>query len=162
MADLLNTIHAEIEARIEELRPSIAEYERLLAASGMLVGNGGQPVSATPSKQHAPRTSTRAGAAKRGSAAGAIRRAAAGDVSKPAKAKASREKRAPARAERGAAREAILAALDHGSHTVAELVVVTAMSTANVNANLRRLVSGGAVVKTEREGKTAYALGTQG
>jgi hypothetical protein len=36
---------------------------------------------------------------------------------------------------------------------------VTAMSTANVNGNLRRMVSAGAVVKTEREGKTAYALG---
>ena len=64
------------------------------------------------------------------------------------------------RAPRGAAREAILAALDHGSHTVGELAVVTAMSTANINGNVRRLVVEGAVAKTEREGKTAYALAT--
>ncbi|MGC2374773.1 MAG: helix-turn-helix domain-containing protein, partial [Solirubrobacteraceae bacterium] len=62
------------------------------------------------------------------------------------------------RAQRGAARESILAALDHGSHTVGELGVVTAMSVSNINDNLRRLASDGAVVKTEREGKTAYAL----
>lgn len=62
------------------------------------------------------------------------------------------------RAARGAAREAILAALDHGSHTVGELAVVTAMSGPNINGNLRRLFSEGAVVKTEREGKTAWAL----
>jgi DNA-binding transcriptional ArsR family regulator len=64
----------------------------------------------------------------------------------------------PERAARGAAREAILAALDHGSHTVGELAVVTAMSGPNINGNLRKLVSEGAVVKTEREGKAAWAL----
>jgi DNA-binding transcriptional ArsR family regulator len=70
------------------------------------------------------------------------------------------EKPKAARAQRGAAREAILAALDHGSHTVGELVVVTAMSAPNLTGNLRRLVSDGTIVKTEREGKTAYALPT--
>lgn len=159
MADLLNTIHAEIEARIDELRPSMAEYERLLVAAGALVENGGQPEEVAPrSVARAPRA-TRARTTKRGSAAGAIERAASGGAPKASKPKVYKEKREPARAQRGAAREAILAALDHGSHTVAELVVVTAMSTANVNGNLRRMVSAGAVVKTEREGKTAYALG---
>jgi hypothetical protein len=41
---------------------------------------------------------------------------------------------------------------------VGELVVVTAMSGPNVNGNLRRLVAEGAVIKTEREGKTAWSL----
>jgi hypothetical protein len=41
---------------------------------------------------------------------------------------------------------------------VAELTVVTAMKAPNVNANLRRLLLDGAVAKTTREGKTAYAL----
>jgi DNA-binding transcriptional ArsR family regulator len=159
MADLLNTIHAEIEARIDELRPSMAEYERLLVAAGALFENGGQPEKVAPRPvARAPRA-TRARATKRGSAAGAIERAASGGAPKASKPKAPKEKRDSTRAQRGAAREAILAALDHGSHTVAELVVVTAMSTANVNGNLRRMVSAGAVVKTEREGKTAYALG---
>jgi len=57
-----------------------------------------------------------------------------------------------------APREEILAALEHGSHTVGELAVVTAMSGPNINGNLRRLVSEGAVAKTEREGKVAYVL----
>jgi hypothetical protein len=48
--------------------------------------------------------------------------------------------------------------LDHGSHTVGELAVVTAMSAPNVNGNLRRLLVEKAVVKTEREGKAAWAL----
>jgi hypothetical protein len=41
---------------------------------------------------------------------------------------------------------------------VGELTVVTATSGPNINGNLRKLVSEGAVVKTEREGKAAWAL----
>ena len=36
--------------------------------------------------------------------------------------------------------------------------MVTAMSGPSINGNLRKLVSAGAVVKTEREGKAAWAL----
>ena len=64
----------------------------------------------------------------------------------------------PERAARGVVREAILAALEHGSHTVGELAVVTAMTGPSINGNLRRLVADGAVVKTEREGKAAWVL----
>ncbi|MCW2969839.1 MAG: hypothetical protein JWO23_966 [Solirubrobacterales bacterium] len=53
---------------------------------------------------------------------------------------------------------AIIAALEHGSHTVSELVVVTAMSPARVREGLRRLASAGTVTKARREGKAAYAL----
>jgi DNA-binding transcriptional ArsR family regulator len=53
---------------------------------------------------------------------------------------------------------AIVAALEHGSHTVSELVVVTAMSPARVREGLRRLASAGTVTKARREGKAAYAL----
>jgi DNA-binding MarR family transcriptional regulator len=55
---------------------------------------------------------------------------------------------------------AILAALEHGSHTVSELAVVTAMSGAIINNNLRRLQQAGAITRTKREGdgKAAYAL----
>lgn len=62
------------------------------------------------------------------------------------------------RAQRGAAREAILAALEHGSHTVGELVTVTAMSAPNIGGNVRRLLTEGTVSKTERGGRTAYTL----
>jgi hypothetical protein len=63
-----------------------------------------------------------------------------------------------ARAPRGAAQVAIVAALEHGSHTVSELAVVTAMSGASIRQSLRRLVVVGRVTRAEREGKPAYAL----
>jgi hypothetical protein len=63
------------------------------------------------------------------------------------------------RAPRGAAQLAIVAALEHGSHTVSELVVVTAISGASIRANLRRLLSAGTVTTAKRDdGKAAYAL----
>jgi hypothetical protein len=64
----------------------------------------------------------------------------------------------PPRARRGAAEHAIVAALEHGSHTASELVVVTAMSGANIRSNLRRLLKARTVTQTKREGKAAYAL----
>jgi hypothetical protein len=66
----------------------------------------------------------------------------------------------PKRAQRGAAAVAILAALEHGSHTVSELTIVTAMSGAIVNNNLRRLQQAGTITRTKRagDGKAAYAL----
>jgi hypothetical protein len=152
-SDLLSTIRGEIDARLKELRPSLAEYERLLSAADALVDSGG------PVKVAAPRA-TRVRRATRGSAAGAIKRAAGSAAPKPSRPGAEVAK--PVRAQRGAARESILAALDHGSHTVGELAVVTAMSASNINGNLRRLASDGAVVKIEREGKTAYALAKTG
>jgi hypothetical protein len=62
------------------------------------------------------------------------------------------------RAPRGAAERAIVAALEHGSHSVSELVVVTAMSAQNIRSNLRRLLAAGTVTRATREGKAAYAL----
>jgi hypothetical protein len=64
----------------------------------------------------------------------------------------------PQRARRGAAEHAIVAALEHGSHTLTELVVVTAMSGPNIRSNLRRLLKARTVTQTKREGKAAYAL----
>ncbi len=104
-ADLLSRVRGEIDARLKELRPLVAEYEQLLAGR---------------------------------------RRAPA-----PAR---------PQRARRGAAEQAIMAALEHGSHTVSELVVVTAMSGANIRDNLRRLQAAGTVTRARRDGRTAYAL----
>jgi hypothetical protein len=209
--DLLSTIRYEIDERLSELRPLLAEYERLLGAVEALEGAGMEVGSVSASEPAAPtkpdRRSSRLGA-RRGSAAGVIELAASGsaeeriersvagapvidetstDEAAPedrdpdeaatdetaetqlgvldtavsqlgAQSSRSTTKLKPERAPRGAAREAILAALDHGSHTVAELVVVTAMSGPNINGNLHKLVSEGAVVKTEREGKAAWAL----
>jgi hypothetical protein len=131
--DLLSTICREIDQRLSELRPRMAEYERLLVAADALftTGHNGSAAIETAVTAKRGRRATRLGTA--------------------AKPKAER-------AARGAARESILAALEHGSHTVGELVVVTAMSGPNVNGNLRRLVAEGIVAKTEREGKTAWSL----
>jgi DNA-binding transcriptional ArsR family regulator len=173
-SELLSSIQSEIDARLKELRPLLAEYEQLLAAVDALLDTN-PPQDAPPvPKTRRPSRASGAPRARRGSAAGAIARAARGsavDTQQPTDIDTSRpaifaseeptldaEKPKAARAPRGAAREAILAALDHGSHTVGELVVVTAMSGPNLSGNLRRLVSEGTVLKTEREGKTAYAL----
>jgi hypothetical protein len=58
------------------------------------------------------------------------------------------------------AQQAILAALEHGSHTPGELVMVTAMSPTEIRSNLGRLARRGAVAKVKRDGdgKVAYAL----
>jgi hypothetical protein len=54
--------------------------------------------------------------------------------------------------------DAILAALEHGSHTPSELAMVTALSPPSVRTNLSRLLARGAVTRITREGKIAYAL----
>jgi DNA-binding transcriptional ArsR family regulator len=180
--DLLSTICGEIDERLSELRPLLAERDQLLEAADALIAEAGEAVSdsaaakAKPVKRGGGRAQARPRG--RGSAAGALERAAAPTIadevaepatpSEAADGKASRRRPKPApkpkpgRAARGAAREAILAALDHGSHTVSELAVVTAMSGPNLNGNLRRLHAEGAVVKTEREGKAAWALAGSG
>jgi hypothetical protein len=117
--DLLSEIRSEIDERLEQLRPAIVEYERLLEAAGAL------DLDVAPLAQ--PRTARKRTARK-----------------KPA--------------VNTVVREAILGVLEHGSHTIGELVVVTAMSTASLNGDLRKLAAEGVVVKTEREGKTAWSL----
>ncbi len=172
--ELLASISAEIDARLRELRPSVDEYERLLSAVEALgrsePGAESAPTTPAPWVARSPRVqrarrqsrvsgeeakapaepqpqakavgARRRGSGPRGSAAGAIGRA--GSTS--------------GRAVRGAAQQAILAALEHGSHTVGELTVVTAMSGQNIRENLRRMLSSGAVTRAKREGKAAYAL----
>lgn len=141
--DLLGDIRREIDARLGELRPALREYEQLLDAARALES---EQARALESEQAPPVERRRAAATPR-----ALTPALARGGSKPSPKKA-------VRAVRGTAREAILGALEHGSHTLGELVVVTAMSSANVNGNLRRLAAEGVVAKTQREGKTAWVL----
>jgi hypothetical protein len=93
---------------------------------------------------------------KRGSAAGAIVRASSPERPTRASSGAAPNKGA----KRDAAQQAIVAALEHGSHTVAELGVVTAMSGASIREGLRRLAKAGTVRRAKRDGdgKAAYAL----
>lgn len=159
--NLLSIILSEIEERLDVLRPALAEHEQLLVALAALEAGAG-----SKSRKDSRSSSRQASAAltartRHGARAGAREASSGRSSGRGARAASSTRASAGAkerRAPRGAAREAILAALEHGSHTVSELVVVTAMSGPNVNGNLRRLLSEGAIAKTEREGKTAYAL----
>lgn len=161
--DLLSTIAGEIEERLAQLRPLNAEYEQLLVAAEALESE--RAAVAAPQRRAGGRR-----AAGRRAPGGrlAAQRVTGGRRTAAAPKAAATPKRGAAsatpnkRSARGAAREAILGALDHGSHTVAELAVVTAMKPANISGNLRRLLVEGAVHKTGREGKTAYALPGKG
>jgi hypothetical protein len=164
-ADLLASISAEIDGRLQELRPLLAEYGRLLEAADALgLADGKAAVVTAPApraakaesvkvKRTVPASSRRRAAGPRGSAAGAIGRAGSTRSENGSSGATTRT-----RAVRGAAQQAILAALEHGSHTVGELTVVTAMSGQNIRENLRRMLSSGAVTRAKREGKAAYAL----
>jgi hypothetical protein len=148
--ELLLRIQAEIGARCAELRPRVEEYQQLLSAAEAL---------GLPTVGASPRAGKRAVRAAKPRKAPAVKKATAARKA-TAKAKAPRSS-ATARARRGAAQTAILAALEHGSHTVAELGVVTAMSGQNIRENLRRLLSTGTITRAKREGKAAYALASR-
>lgn len=130
--DLLSKIQNELHARITALRPAFEEYERLQAAADATPANGTSPSSAAPPKS-----------ARRASAA-------------PAPRTKSRNGRKPT--AQGAVAQAIIAALEHGSHSTSELVTVTAIPTATINLNLRHLHRDGVIEKIKRGTKSAYEL----
>jgi len=158
--DLLEKVRVEIAARLRELRPLVAEYEQMLAAAEAL------GLGAAKSTSAAPRPKARSGRTRAvGIGAGASESPGAGAgvmarerPREPRSTRAARGASVRERAPRGAAQQAIIAALEHGSHTVSELVIVTAMSGANVRDNLRRLLKAGSVTRAKRDGKAAYAL----
>jgi hypothetical protein len=152
-SDLPDRVGREIEARLRALRPFVDEHEELLAAEETLEAEAARGGVAAPARGSAsPRTTTRDVAARAHTHARATKPSVQ-RVKEPARPAAKRE-----RAPRGAAAEAIVAALEHGSHTVSELAIVTAMSGQNIRNNLRRLLQAQTVSQTKREGKTAYAL----
>lgn len=181
MADLLTNIQAEIDVRLRELRPAMAEYERLSTAAGALVeedrpaSRPGRRAASKPARRTAPAPARRAAsppartparaeakrrtAEKRATAAKgttAVKRATATKRTTAARgARGPRKREQPAHTPVG---QAILAALEHGSHTLAELVTVTALSASDIREGLRRLRARRAIVKTDRDGKAAYAL----
>ena len=156
MTDLLSTIRAEIDARLRELRPAIAEYERLSTAADAL-GEEAR-TSSPPAKRAAPRLPARASAPARPSAKTPARTPA----KKTTPAKAARRARKRAQPTHTPTGQAILAALEHGSHTLAELVVVTALRASDIREALRYLRTRKAIIKTDRDGKAAYALPSAG
>jgi hypothetical protein len=145
--DLLERVRAEIEERMGQLRPHVEEHRSLLAAAESL-GLGGEARSAKPARKRA------AGSSKRAAKPVKARRA-------PAKGKRAAAVKASAgkpRGPRSATQQAIEAALEHGSHTISELVLVTAMEAAPIRTQLGRLQKAGMVSRVRREGKAAYSL----
>jgi hypothetical protein len=139
-ADVLTRVRAEIDARLRELRSAVVEYERLLAAADAIEEEARERSAAEPEPADEP-------VASRKPKAAAKRRVPAA----PPAAKLGA-------AKLGAAEQAIVAALEHGSHTVGELGVVTAMSGAEIREGARRLLRAGRIVRAKREGRAAYAL----
>jgi hypothetical protein len=118
-----------------------------------------QPPTLTPAAKTQERTTTPAIAEILERAAPAPSTIEGNGQAAPAPADDGRvPKREPA--SPAAVQQAILAALEHGSHTTSELVMVTAMSTREIRAGLRRLAGRGTVAKVKRsgDGKSAYAL----
>ena len=133
--DLLTQIRSDIELRLRELRPMMDEYESLLSAAAAVED---QARDANSRASRGARKPTRTAASSSG----------AGPVARQ-------------RAPRSAGQQVIVAALEHGSHTVSELAVVTAMPGPSIRQNLRRLMLSGTVKRAKREGKLAYALSSR-
>ncbi|HEY3970817.1 MAG TPA: helix-turn-helix domain-containing protein [Solirubrobacteraceae bacterium] len=150
----MSKVRCEIDERLDELRPLLAEHDRLLDAAAALETTGSTSTADAPERLPAPEATDEDSVTRRTVKAGATVKPSR---LTPSASRSARRPR-PAPAARSAAGETILAALEHGSHTVSELAVVTAMSGPSINGNLRKLISEGAVVKTEREGKAAWAL----
>lgn len=140
-AELLVRVSAEIQARMTELRPAVAEYERLLGAAGALEHEAPAPQAPAGARSRAAR-GPRAAARPSSAAARPQRRRAAG----------------PRQVRLGASEQAIVAALEHGSHTVGELAVVTALAGAEIRRSVSRLLKAGRIARARREGRAAYAL----
>jgi hypothetical protein len=141
-ADLLARVRTEIDGRLAELRPALAEYERLLDAAAALEAeaaleaDAARPARASSAPAARPRPRPRP--QRRGSAARATGPAASASPSP--------------------AEEAIVAALEHGSHTVGELGLVTAIPGRDIRQALRGLQRAGTITPARREGRIAYAL----
>lgn len=149
MADLLASIRAEIDARLRELAPAIAEYEQLSTAADALTAEGrgaARPV---------PRSAARPAARALPQSDAPVLPSAKKTRARPQVARRARRRE---RAVQSPSDQAILAALEHGSHTVAELVLVTALPAGEIRDSLRRLRDRKAIVKTDRDGRSAYAL----
>jgi hypothetical protein len=152
-SDLPERVRREIELRLLELRPFVDEYEELLAVAETLDAEAARGATAAPARgSTSPRKMSR-DVASRAHARTRAKKPSVQRVDDPTRL-APKHERAP----RGAAAEAIVAALEHGSHTVGELTIVTAMSAQNIRNNLRRLLQTSTISQTKREGKTAYAL----
>ena len=183
--DLLARVCAEIEQRLTELRPRLDEYERLLEAADTLASIEAAPPPADdlPTPEPEPAPVPRAPRAPRILPAMPSLRTQPGPSALPPLSTAPKSAPAPVEvppaisepvveefepepepehhpASPSEVRQAIVAALAHGSHTIGELVMVTAMSTAEIRTNLSQLARQRKVIRVKRQGdgKSAFAL----
>jgi hypothetical protein len=123
LTDLLDSIRAELRARLDELRPLVGEYERLQEAEAALAD--GSPTSgkrARPSKRGG--SQARRGGGRR----------------------AGSRRRSSSSAGRAANRETVLALVrERPGITKAELTDAAGLSSAGVAQNLRRMLDRGEV-----------------
>jgi DNA-binding transcriptional ArsR family regulator len=139
MADLVGQIQRDIEKRLAELRPLIAEKEQLeavLAAlkNGTAAAGGGGAVAAAP---RAPRTTTTRAAAGRAPYAG------------------GKSRRAP----RGANREAILSVVrERPGVSAAEVAAITRIAKPTVHTTISQLKRKG-ILESEGSGGVKLARG---
>jgi len=138
MADLLDSIRAELRARLDELRPVVREYGRLQEAETAL-GDG------------PPTHGRRAGPSKRGGSQ--ARRGGAG--------RAGGRRSSSSSAGRAANRERVLALVrERPGVTRAELRDAAGLSSAGVAQNLRRMLDRGEVREEALPGgATGYRTG---
>jgi hypothetical protein len=133
LADLLDSIRAQLRTRLDELRPLVGEYERLQAAEAALADGSSTAARAGQSERRISQA-RRGGARRLGS-------------------------RRPSRAsgEREANRQKVLALVrERPGITKAELKAAAGLSSAGVPQNLRRMLARGEV---REEGLPGDAVG---
>jgi hypothetical protein len=131
MADLLDSIRQQLRERLDELRPLMSEYERLVEAERALRPEGPRPKSNDGGSRRRPRPQSRRGGSR-------------STTSTPSARAANREKVLAVIAERPGV-------------TKAELQESSGLSGAGVAQNLRRLVGRGEVREESLPGgQTGY------
>ena len=175
---------AELHPLLEEYERLTTAADTLAYIEAQEASPDASSVTRTPGPRPAAQRRRAGGGSKigkRGSTAGAIERAASAldapeqprdehaipppivdetDVGALSGSDGGEEQQERRPASSGDVQQAILAALEHGSHTVSELVMVTALRGSDIRGNLGRLARRGKITKVKREGdgKTAYAL----
>jgi hypothetical protein len=162
--DLLERVRAELDARLANLRPAVAEYQRLTDATDALGSRAAGLKAPAPARAAARRAESPAAVKPRAAPKprAAARPRAAAESRAAAKPRAAASKRRAARkaapAQMGPRERTIVATLEHGSHTMGELGIVTGMAGAEIRDSARRLLAAGKIVRARREGRAAYAL----
>ena len=159
MPDLLTDIRSDISARLDELRPAVAEYRRLQEARAAFTSipsttrrQPGRPTTYSRSVGNPGRASARR---RTGQSVDSPSTMSAQGKSKKAAPGRPRTKRAP----RGANQAAVVAALrKHGPATVAELSDATNIKPGVLYALTRTLVEKGVLSTEKTNGRRAFAL----